>query len=310
MKALFFSTLFFLVNLGLFAQCLVADYPFNDDATDNSGNGYDATVYGATLTTDRFGNPNAAYEFDGVNDYIHTYSTFDFQERTVSAWMMPYDVQSTLDVLVQDDAALQYGAFEIRFKNGNLHANGGGDPNLIYSSPTANTWYHVVLVRNAVETKVYLDGNLVYTGTASGNGSSSSPNDELVIGAGRSLNNYFHGKIDDIQIYDCELNAEEIDSLYKLNQYTGLANKQIKFTKSLKIYPNPVEEECRIEFDNPGQIPYTLTLMDGQGRVVRQIGHIRESYVTFTRKDLPTGLYFFQLKDGSHIYGGGTFVIQ
>ena len=49
---------------------LVVWYPFSGNANDQSGNGNHATVYGATLTADRFGNPNSAYWFDGVNDYI------------------------------------------------------------------------------------------------------------------------------------------------------------------------------------------------------------------------------------------------
>jgi len=35
---------------------LVAYYPFNGNANDESGNGNNGTVNGATLTTDRFGN--------------------------------------------------------------------------------------------------------------------------------------------------------------------------------------------------------------------------------------------------------------
>ena len=41
---------------------------FDGDATDSSGNGNDGTVYGATLTTDRFGQTNEAYSFDGADD--------------------------------------------------------------------------------------------------------------------------------------------------------------------------------------------------------------------------------------------------
>ena len=44
---------------------LVAYYPLNGNANDESGNGNHVTVYGATLTTDRFGNTNKAYSFDG-----------------------------------------------------------------------------------------------------------------------------------------------------------------------------------------------------------------------------------------------------
>ena len=44
---------------------LVAYYPFNGNANDESGNGNNGTVNGATLTTDRFGNTNKAYSFNG-----------------------------------------------------------------------------------------------------------------------------------------------------------------------------------------------------------------------------------------------------
>jgi len=43
---------------------LVAYYPFNGNANDESENGNNGTVNGATLTSDRFGIPNSAYRFD------------------------------------------------------------------------------------------------------------------------------------------------------------------------------------------------------------------------------------------------------
>ena len=49
---------------------LVGWWGFNGNAQDGSGNGNHGTVNGATLTTDRFGNQNGAYSFDGVDDYI------------------------------------------------------------------------------------------------------------------------------------------------------------------------------------------------------------------------------------------------
>ena len=44
---------------------LVGYWPFNGNANDESGNGNNGTVNGATLTTDRFGNAGKAYGFDG-----------------------------------------------------------------------------------------------------------------------------------------------------------------------------------------------------------------------------------------------------
>jgi hypothetical protein len=50
---------------------LVSYYPFNGNANDESGNGHNGTVYGSTLTADRFGNLNSAFSFNGTAaDYI------------------------------------------------------------------------------------------------------------------------------------------------------------------------------------------------------------------------------------------------
>jgi hypothetical protein len=70
---------------------LVAYYPFNGNANDQSGNGNHGTVFEATLTTDRFGNDNSAYSFDGVNDYISVNDTPELSGgsplvKTVSIW--------------------------------------------------------------------------------------------------------------------------------------------------------------------------------------------------------------------------------
>ncbi|MFT3907934.1 MAG: hypothetical protein QM737_00795 [Ferruginibacter sp.] len=54
------------LNLGLRAY-----YPFNGNTNDASGNGLNATQFnGVQLTTDRFGNTNSAYYFDGIDDYM------------------------------------------------------------------------------------------------------------------------------------------------------------------------------------------------------------------------------------------------
>src|SRR5208282_5892757 len=69
-------------------QGLVAYYPFNGNANDASGNGNNGTVYGATLTADRFGNPNAAYSFNGASAYITTplTNTIFSGDFTASVW--------------------------------------------------------------------------------------------------------------------------------------------------------------------------------------------------------------------------------
>lgn len=51
-------------------SCMVAWYHFNGNANDASGNNFNGNVYGATLTTDRFGNENSAYSFNGMGLFI------------------------------------------------------------------------------------------------------------------------------------------------------------------------------------------------------------------------------------------------
>jgi len=73
---------------------LVAYYPFNGNANDESGNGHDGTVNGPVLTTDRLGNADSAYRFDGSDDYIQIADSplLDIsQEFTIQAWIRPDD---------------------------------------------------------------------------------------------------------------------------------------------------------------------------------------------------------------------------
>jgi hypothetical protein len=49
---------------------LIAWYPFNGNANDESGNGINGTVNTAIPAPDRFGNANSAYSFDGTNRSI------------------------------------------------------------------------------------------------------------------------------------------------------------------------------------------------------------------------------------------------
>ena len=56
---------------------LLASYPFNGNANDDSEHDNNLTVKGGvSLTNDRYGRPNSAYLFDGSGDYLESSSTF------------------------------------------------------------------------------------------------------------------------------------------------------------------------------------------------------------------------------------------
>lgn len=78
---------------------LVAYYPFNANANDESGNDNNGTVNGANLTTDRFGNANSTYDFDGINDYIsvnHDASLNLSNQITMHGWIYPESVTGSI----------------------------------------------------------------------------------------------------------------------------------------------------------------------------------------------------------------------
>ena len=65
-------------------------FPFNGNTIDETGNGNDAINYGATLTTDRFGNENSAYYFDGVSNFMEIIPKSEelknMTDFTISLW--------------------------------------------------------------------------------------------------------------------------------------------------------------------------------------------------------------------------------
>ena len=63
---------------------LVAYYPFNGNAKDESGNGNDGEVTGATLCTNRFGKADSAFAFDS-KDFVRVDNSFG-KTLTIASW--------------------------------------------------------------------------------------------------------------------------------------------------------------------------------------------------------------------------------
>jgi hypothetical protein len=68
-------------------------FPFSGNANDLSSFSNNGTVNGATLTTDRFGNLNSAYLFNGINNYIelplNTGNLSGVDKFSISYWINP-----------------------------------------------------------------------------------------------------------------------------------------------------------------------------------------------------------------------------
>ena len=288
------------INLDLGLQ---AHYPFSGNADDISGNGNDGTTFGSpTLTTDRFGNANSAYEFDGIDDLINTYSTFDYPNRTLSLWINPYDLNgsgpSAHVAITQDDDALNNGILRVDFTNGEMKLWAGGVSGAYTNnSISINSWMHLVLIREGATSKYYLNNVLVHTSTADESGSTFNPVPDFIIGSGRStINQFFEGKIDDIRIYDRAIKEYEIDSLF--NQTYSTAQIEETSFYGLNVFPNPSSNMTHIECDS--MQPYMIEIMDEMGRVIQSFS-TEKNKTTINIMNYPTGIYYTRIHFNNEI---------
>ena len=218
---------------------LVAYYSFDGNADDQSGNGYDGTVYGATLTTDRFGASGNAYSFDGIDDYISVDYTAAFQLPviTLSAWVLPtVDLSAATSpawvVGRGEDFATDLAAFNLLVANSAapwangvtvLYESSGGGDRIFGTNvyPEMGKWTHLVASRDAGGLlSIYSDGSLIGQWSSTADPAANSFQD-LLIGAywyvptpaTAVITNFFTGAIDDVMIYNRALTPDEIGDL-------------------------------------------------------------------------------------------------
>ena len=212
---------------------LVGYWPFNGNANDESGNGNNGTVNGATLTSDRFGNANSAYLFSGTQtiNVPHNNSLNLKSNYAISLWYLPTDVPNpAVDILIKGANDFTGRPYYLRH-HGASNANQGfafrhatgtypGSPSIEITSelPSLNNWHHVLI--NIVDSlaSFYVDG--IKKDTTFFRGFQNIINNEsLKIGGGYYQ---FNGKIDDIGFYNRALSQSEITGLYNAGTNTCL----------------------------------------------------------------------------------------
>lgn len=220
---------------------LVAYYPFNGNANDESGNGNNGTVNGAMLVNDRLGNANSAYSFDGVDDYIDcgNNTILDITDSiTVSAWIKhdTGEPGSWEDILMKGNAT--YG-FQFYSSEGyfTFHLTSDGWRNLSSNiKPAPGVWYHIVGTYNGSEQKVYINGELKNSALWTGQ-IESHLDMPLTIGYKvASDNSFFKGTIDEVSIYNRDLSECEIQTLYSNPCFKWDINGNNKFDLNDIIY--------------------------------------------------------------------------
>lgn len=218
------------------AQGLVAHFPFNGNALDESANGNDGIVTGSSPAQDRFGIPDRAFFFDGIDDHIRVAGSpdFDLPGLTVSAWIRADDYMIAKSKVILSTLINTFsdGGFQLHNSAGNISFSyrtvTAGSISITTSpvfTPADNgTWHHVAGTYDYDGTNsivhVYVDG-VSQASDVRATTVIAYDLQDLLIGlnydstaVGGSLEREFEGSIDEIRIYDRVLSSNEVWQLF------------------------------------------------------------------------------------------------
>jgi hypothetical protein len=209
---------------------LVAYYPFNGNANDESGNNKNATVLnGVSISTGRNGQSNSSYLFNGINGLnsgISVPISLPASDYSMSIWFQINDTiklgQNSSQTIVCVDPYTLFGvAFNHPYAPTKMMSClGNGNGWLICADKNPNSWelanklqwHNLIILKSTTSYKYYIDGNLFRTQEITPN--YNIPVTKVYLGSypiasGEVLN----GKLDDVRFYNRIITQDEITYL-------------------------------------------------------------------------------------------------
>jgi hypothetical protein len=286
---------------------LMARWSFSGNADDASGNGNHGIVWGGTaLTTDRFGTPGSAYYFSAMSsDYIEIPSSASLSApttaMTMAAWiLMASDGSGWHPILMKSftgENAFMYRMLAastfvcVAFTNWNVSACTG-------AAIPLNEWHHVATTWDGLTVRFYLDGLLVASAPLQ---AVIAPDTRpLTIGADvPGSSEWFHGKIDEVNLYSRALSASCIAELYAAAP-TGVPVTRTEDALVMSPpFPNPARGHVTVSLQLAGSQPVRLGVYDAAGRAVAHLvdGTLAggQHALQWNAGEIASGVYFLRL---------------
>jgi hypothetical protein len=223
MKTLIASFLLLIMIFNTFAQSnpdsgLVARFPFNGNAIDETGNGHNGTVNGGVLTNDRFNQQNKAYTFPNLHNNIVLDNTTSMNLETgftINAWVKYKNVNCGI---VGKHNCWIINGFYFSIDNSQfrlLVANSVWSEVRTNENFVEDKWYMVTGVydQTSGSGKVYVDGELKASGPVTYNNYSTAPITISEPSNGCPDGN-MPGAVDEVKIYNRPLGDSEIMDEY------------------------------------------------------------------------------------------------
>jgi len=203
---------------------LVAYYPFDGDANDESGHGNHGSEHGSLSYVPGLIGLAASFDVDNyiLVEHNHTLSFSLGKEYTTSIWVnLTHSIPEGTNQKVFFKGVRGVGAnYTLEF----LKSKFGGIERIYLNSDTAikynhpiGSWYHIVSLYNSKNDRFefYVNGTKI-TLTWSDTEHYHTSSTPLTIGGRLGSSSPFSGKVDEFRIYNRALSAEEIKQLYTL----------------------------------------------------------------------------------------------
>jgi len=162
------------------------------------------------------GDNNGSYTFNGTNQYLSGDATglpSGASNRTLCAWIKPSKIPATNGetyIIANYGTAALSSAFGIYLFNNTgtnqIALTGYGDDFQVNYSLPLFTWSHICATYNGSNAELFVNG--IFIGSAPK--TFTTGNTFLTIGAQNTVAQFFHGKIDDVRIYDYVLTSSQM----------------------------------------------------------------------------------------------------
>lgn len=160
---------------------------------------------------------DTAIDFNGTSQYGaagNSTALRTFNAISIEAWVMPQAACVGNIIAKANDYALYCTAGELNYALGGTSNWVGVSTSIVL--PT-NEWHHIALTRAASTNvvNIYLDGALLYTGTADGAGTGSiksSTGTFLNVGARAQAATFFNGLVDELRIFNAVRSEAQVAS--------------------------------------------------------------------------------------------------
>lgn len=197
---------------------LVAYYPFNGKAEDESGNGNHASVFGAMIADDKFGNTRSAYYFDGSKDHMVAPICIGpsvMPQVTMVVWARAEQKDRIATLFADASSKRRNRALLMRpslGKGGCWATSTNSTGSWVWDKVEIGEWTFLAISYDQSLKKLYLHVN---DRKHEADCSQIDGDINLSIGKDPLTGQYFQGYLDEIRVYDRILNGDEIATLYR-----------------------------------------------------------------------------------------------